>query len=365
VNHLNAILHTMIGRITPGALGFVENAHGFVLMSGLVVGMVYGKRLIRQGKAALDHAILGRMRLIWIWHAALVVLFVAATILWRPHVPAVLAGYAADPIGLPLAELLLVGASAHMGILPMYLWFMMAVPFVLRAFRAGDMVFMALGSVALWLFAQVGAGQLVAARLDAAFAPLGYDSGFGLYFNVFGWQILFFAGLAAGWLMVQGRASLDWLSGRVALSALALFMLLFLGDRLVNDGWLSPAISELIAPLVHRGNFALAHLVSIGVDTVLLVWLLTKGTAGVTAPLAWLVRSILTFTPLVRLGQHSLQVFAAHLVLIYLVESLASAGQIPTWAGPIIILASPLWLLAAAWLHEAMSKPRPQAQTAA
>ena len=363
INHLNAILQTSIGRLTPGALGFVENAHGFVLMSGLVVGLVYGKRLIRQGEAALNTAIRGRMRMIWTWHAALVLVFMAMTLL-LPGV-GVLSGYVADPVGLPLASLALVGASEHMGILPMYLWFMLAVPFVLKAFQRGDMVFVLLISFALWLFAQSGAGQGLAARADLVALGYRYESGFGLYFNVFGWQLLFVAGLAAGWQLAIGRLSLGWITGRVALLALLAFALLFGLDRLVNDNWLGASGQAFMAPLTHRGNFALIHLVSIAVDAVLVVWLLTRADRGRQLKLALLVRRMLSFPPLVLLGQHSLQVFAAHLPLIYLVHAAKDHGLIQGPMASGIILASPLWLYAAARLDAAWSARHKTAQVAA
>jgi hypothetical protein len=363
VNHLNAILHTNIGRLTPGALGFVENAHGFVLMSGLVVGLVYGKRLLRQGDAALDSAIWGRMRMIWTWHAALIVLFAAMALL-LPGV-GVLSGYVADPIGLPLASLGLVGASEHMGILPMYLWFMLAVPFVLRAFKNGDMTFVLIVSFTLWLFAQSGAGQAIAARADAAALTQGFDSGFGLYFNVFGWQLLFVAGMAAGWKMASGRLDLSWITGRVAFLALIAFGLLFGLDRLVNDGWLGAAGLDALAPLLHRGNFAVIHLVSIAVDTVLVIWLLTRADRGILLKLAIKLRRLLNFPPLVLLGQHSLQVFAAHLPMIYLVHAAKDHGLIEGPVASLIIIVSPLWLYAAARLDAAWSNRTKSAQAAA
>jgi len=367
VNHLNAILHTLIGRITPGALGFVENAHGFVLMSGLVVGLVYGKRLLREGTGALDDAILARMRMIWSWHVMLVLLFMAASLLFAAGAPSVLAGYVADPIGLPVASLLLVGASEHMGILPMYLWFMLVTPLVLRAFARGDLKLVIAVSVALWLFAQSGAGQELAARAEIWFDGRGYTTGFGLFFNVFGWQAVFFAGLAIGWRLANGKLSLTWLSDRVALIAAAAFVALFALDRLVNDGFLSADWQTTIAPFVHRGNFGLVHLISTGVDAILLTWLLTK---GVMSPVRIIRRAgaalsaVLTFPPLVRLGQHSLQVFAAHLPLVYLVRSLHEAGSLPAWSGSLIILASPFYLYGVAILHEAATRPR-RVQTAA
>ncbi|MEO8531647.1 MAG: OpgC domain-containing protein [Deltaproteobacteria bacterium] len=367
INHLNAILHTMIGRVTPGALGFVENAHGFVLMSGLVVGLVYGKRLLRQGAEALDDAILARMRTIWTWHVLLVLLFMASSIAFATAAPSVLVGYSADAIGLPLASLLLVSGSEHMGILPMYLWFMLVTPVVLRAFARGEMRFVIAVSAALWLFAQSGAGQELATRAEIWFAAHGYTSGFGLFFNVFGWQAVFFAGLAIGWLLAEGRLSLDWLTGRVAMVALVAFVALFALDRLVNDGFLNAEWQAKLAPFVHRGNFGLVHLVSTVVDAILLTWLIAKGG---NSPLYVIRRSqsaiqrLLNFPPLVRLGQHSLQIFAAHLPLVYLVRSLHEAGTLPTWSGSLIIVASPFYLYAIALLHEAAKRPR-RVQTAA
>src|SRR5690606_16531782 len=52
LNHLTFAGGYLLVKINHGELGFVQDAQGFVFLSGLLVGMVYANRMKKQGYAA-------------------------------------------------------------------------------------------------------------------------------------------------------------------------------------------------------------------------------------------------------------------------------------------------------------------------
>lgn len=47
VFHFNTVLDTVLGKVNHHNVGWVEDAQGFVFISGLVVGLVYGRKHLR------------------------------------------------------------------------------------------------------------------------------------------------------------------------------------------------------------------------------------------------------------------------------------------------------------------------------
>ena len=125
IAHANAYLDAPLGRVNHHYFGWVEDAQGFVFISGLVVALVYARRLLRKGEAAMREGIGARIRKIYTYHAALILVFLA----WALLLPLVgieaeiLAQQAEEPFLFTLASLFLVTGTLHMGILPMYIFF--------------------------------------------------------------------------------------------------------------------------------------------------------------------------------------------------------------------------------------------------
>jgi peptidoglycan/LPS O-acetylase OafA/YrhL len=66
---------------------------------------------------------------------------------------------------------------------------------------------------------------------------------------------------------------------------------------------------------------------------------------------ARLLQKALTIRPLVFLGQHSLHVFSAHIVIVYLLAAIFQDGPPNELVGTLIILLCVFGLYLAAWLH--------------
>ncbi|WP_102222705.1 OpgC domain-containing protein [Acidimangrovimonas sediminis] len=373
VAHVNVYLDTFIGKVNHHYIGWVEDAQGFVFISGFVIGLVYTKRLLRKGAQEMGGAVRTRMVHIWRYHAGLALLFLAAAlILPRLGVHAdILDQQAKDPILFTLMEMGLVTGTLHMGILPMYLIFMAATPFALRAFQKGNYLTVAVVSGLAWIFAQTGLPDWAEYPVQNALADMGHPINIGIYFNVFGWQVLYMAGLWLGYLMATDKLDLGFFRTKeaetifyVLLAGFALFA--FVSVVTWSKG-LGLGYSKFVWKTFDRGNLYPIYVFNFAVDLYLVVWLLNAGhdhanrvIRGAAATLNWVfTRRIFVF-----LGQHALQVFTTQVVVVYIL-SVWMQGQKPdTLEANLLFFACfpPLYL--AAWVHKRAKAPRPARVTA-
>lgn len=359
--HMNMEFDAVIGKLNHHFFGWVEDAQGFVFISGLVVGLVYGKRLLRKGEKECRTALHKRMRTIYSHQAGLIVIFLVAALI----IPGVmvqgnaLRPYAQDPVWFTLASLLLVSGSLHMGILPMYLWFMFLTPITLFALHKGRIGLVIFLIVVAWLAAQVGIVDIADAAAEALLANAGINIPVGLFFNLLGWQVLYFSGLIAGYLMAADRLDLSFLKNPQWLTAfwVGVGMVVVLGilDRVVGNNLLGREFSQWFMTMQNRRDFTSLYLLAFALDLFLVVWLMTAGAScgirileRVSAAMTW----VFTRPALVFLGQHSLHVFSAHILIVYIVNQLMFGRSVGPLAANLIVGLSPLPLYLVAWLHK-------------
>lgn len=373
VAHANVYLDTFAGKVNHHYVGWVEDAQGFVFISGFVIGLVYTKRLVRKGADAMSGAVKARIFHIWRYHAALAILFLAAAVI-LPQVGIkadVLGQQAANPILFTLMELGLLTGTLHMGILPMYMIFMAVTPFVLKTFEKGNYLTVALLSGLAWVLAQTGLPDFAELPAETALKAAGHPVNIGIYFNVFGWQVLYMAGLLLGYLMATGKLDLGFFRRReaetlfwIALAAFAGFAVL---DVMVYTKGFGLAFSKYVWGSFDRGNLHPVYVANFAVDLYLAAWLLNAGHAhanravrGVSDAVRW----IFTRPAFVFLGQHALQVFTTQILVIYALSIWMEGHKPGALEANITLLAClpPLYL--AAWVHK-RAKSRPAAQTAA
>jgi hypothetical protein len=164
-----------------------SGAEGFVLLSGVVLGIVDRARE-QAGEWSASRRILRRAGQIYLVHCALTLsLFVAHEAIGQPpFVPSV-----AALGGWPATLVAIANLSAQprfMDTLPLYVLLLAAAPVVLAAARRGGSWVALAGSITLWLIAQGSPGFLVLS--DPLF---GSDA-----FRLPAWQLLFVVGLLAG-----------------------------------------------------------------------------------------------------------------------------------------------------------------------
>jgi hypothetical protein len=362
VAHFNGILRTEIGKINHLHFGWVEDAQGFVFISGMIVALVYGGRFLKSGDpAALRRQIWARIRTIYAHQTTLILILLAAALTLGAGAPRYFAPYQEAPALFTATSLMLVSASAHMGILPMYIFFLMVTPWVLRMLAGGQAAVVAGLMVLSWLFAQTGVVELVMGWIEVAGATRGWALNLGIYFNVFAWQLLFFSGLCIGWRMAKGDFAMEFLREEqyrnlflilaVTVVALGIF------DRAVEWDLLGAAFSDGFEARTDRGWLSFVYPLAFLVDLYVVFWLVNAGPSDRWLAIRIAARALLavfTSRPLVMLGQHSLHVFSYHLLLFYALAVVVpiiepSAGE---RVAILIAAVASLWLAARghAWL---------------
>jgi hypothetical protein len=192
-------------------LRFVSGAEGFVFLAGLVLGMVYRRKLDAAPASDSYRAILKRAGLLWTVHCALTLVAVVLN--------PILFHYADIPDVRQISPLRTLWLTAtlqlqpgHMlNILPLYVFLLCAAPLCFELMRREKTAWLLAGSLALFAYCQFepGAGRWV--------HPI---SG-GDAFPVFAWQALFIPGMAIGYhnslirstLLAHHRAKLMWTLG--------------------------------------------------------------------------------------------------------------------------------------------------------
>lgn len=363
VVHFNDVTRSILGRINHHALGFVEDAQGFVFISGLMVGLVYGRKFLRSPTLAEGCGpILARVRTIYAHQAGLIVMLLVAALLLGARAAGDLEPYQAAPQTFTISSLLLVSTSTHMGILPMYIFFMLITPFAFWMLRR-DLVapYVAIMLLA-WLAAQTSLAGYLMHQLQLMLIASEIPARFGIYFSLLGWQVLFFSGLFFGFRMAQGRLDLSFLRGAqyrvtffivlAAIAGLAVY------DTIITWDLLGQSHSDNFQARSPRSVLAFVYPIAFALDLFAVVWLLQ---AGRFDPARWIRRTaaalewVFTRRFLVVLGQHSLHVFSFHIIVYYLLATALKDVELtsPARAGVLIAASASLYLAAYghAWLQ--------------
>lgn len=303
------------------------------------------------------------MKSVYAIHA---LLLLAISLALRPGLPPAMQDHWGQDPGLFTGlGLLLVSGPYYIDILPMYLVFMAFTPLALAQLAHGRLLAVAAVSVGCWALAQTG---LPTALLGGIAHLLGSEAKgitLGIFFDRMGWQILYFAGLAIGLQMARGGLDLAWMrrpaGRRLFFGALALTCG-FAALRLSSLAGLIPAQGEaLLEWLFERSTLSPLRVLNFASDLYLVAWLLTVGSTDRARPLGAIARGLsrlVHWRPLVFLGQHSLQVYAWHVLMVYVMVWLFApvARYWPGWLQDGVVLAgvASLWVPAA--LHDRLQR---------
>lgn len=316
-------------------LAFVEDAQGFVFLSGLLIGMVYARKMQRGGFRQGAAAIWRRARELYLYAIGIIalILTIAAFVpqaaeAWRDR----MGDLAWSAPALLVSALALVFQPTYMDILPQYIVYMLAAPPLIWLCLAGRWRFVLIGSGLLWLSAQFGVHRVLTIPLDAWLAQA-TGAGIRAFFNLFAWQLIFIPAMVFG--VLTATAQVDW--SRVfrpentLLPWTALLLCLFFAPfriALTLDA-MPAAIFESFHPFENRADFGLVYLLNFAAAASGLAWLLIAGPQhrsswirNAAAALGWLFG--LGFLRL--LGRHSLYVYVWHVVIVYVVGVFAYQG---------------------------------------
>ena len=321
--------------------GYVSAAEGFVFLSGFLVGAVYTRLAREEGFATMRRRVWRRAGVIYAAHAAvlLFLLFVVLPIAVArgAHPITDLASFdLAHPVFALAAGLALVYNPPLLDILPMYVVFMLAAPFMIESGERHGWRAIGVASALLWLGAQVGLGRDVYAMVTAHWPEVVPYRETGA-FSYFAWQAVWTAGIWAGSRSLDGNP-LPRLASRRAIGIAAVVALAFFAWRhLAGQVPSSPPIVDLLLDKWHLGALRM-------VDFAALVTLVL----AVRPAIARIAESSMV----ARMGRVSLTVFAAHaaicLVVLAFVADPAPAHL--SWRDTALLLATLAALYGVAWI---------------
>ena len=328
VTHLFGGRYALV-KVNHAELGFVQDAQGFVFLSGLLVGALYGRRMDRQGFAGPARQIWWRSFELYLWTIGLMVLMLVlrgvlpgAEIVWKEWLGLLPTG--APPVMAAATTLLY--QPTFFDILPQYILYMAAAPPLLWLCVTGRAMTVLVGSVIPWFTMQLGMHLALADGVNALLSSWYPGLTLRAAFNPFAWQILFFCAMALGALWTQGKVDVGRIldprqpgPAIVAAIVVAIFALWRFGFTFE----LVPRVMALRFWIFeNRTEFSLVFLVNFVALGYLIAWVLVAGReAGSKAVrTASAILNGLFMLPFLRLlGRHSLHVYAWHVLLVYLV----------------------------------------------
>jgi len=302
--------------------GFVSAAEGFVCLSAYLAGRVYLRRYEKAGFAAMRGALVARAVKVYRVHLGLflfgigVALALAAQ-LGQDAVTGLFSYYIGQPLTAFFGAIALVYQAPLLDILPMYVLFLLATPWVLAAAHRHGWAFMLMLSLSLWLAAQFGLRQ---AAYDAVASLSGLRipvDAIGL-FNPLAWQFLWMIGL---WLGTRGPLAEtrarepQWLWPAALAAGLAMLLFRHATGQVPfgPDNWVNA--------LFDKWNLGPVRMLN-----VLVLAAIIQGYARGVA-------DRLPLSTLAQLGQASLWVFTAHIVICFAVLTLfGTASPERPWA---------------------------------
>ncbi|WP_394646378.1 OpgC family protein [uncultured Sphingomonas sp.] len=361
INHLVFQDGYWMSHVNHNKLAFVEDAQGFVFLSGLMIGLVYGRKMLKLGYVAGRRQVWRRAFQLYRWAMGIVVaVLVARAVLpgapqawgnWLGHT-----ALTGDPLRLAAIATFLFQPTV-MDILPQYVLYMLVAPPLLRWCLDGHVVPVATASLILWIAAQLSLQRVVTDPLGALVTTAD-GQGIRASFNLLAWQLVFFSGMIAGALTASGRV--DWhrlfRADHAAPAKIALAVCLFFAPlRLFSAyGMLPQWLIDRIDTLGIRGDFGPIYLINFAAASIGLTWLLIAGPAhprrAVQRAAAW-ARGLFSLSYLRLLGRHSLHVYVWHVAIVYAVFYVDQRhGPFTQWLKTLVALAGIVLLsLPALW----------------
>jgi len=317
--------------VTGGNRFFVSAAEAFVLISGVVLGIVYRGVVEKRGIAA---ALMKALQRAWLLYVA--TLLLTLSFAWLSHAlrlpwaPALGEG---GPLGFVLNVATLHRTVFLVDILLMYtLLLLIAAPVVLLLSQ-GRTISVLAASWAVWAVWQFAPGSA-----SIVWAIEGND-----VFNVSPWQVVFVTGIVLGWHREAVHAWLRRLPSTLAAATLGAFCVAVLGLYVAQltrlEALEGNALLQTLAfdkpDLVVGRLVVLAALAAVSYALVTWLWVPIRNAS------AWL---------LLPLGQHALTAYAVHIYLVAVIAWLARS--LPEGAPDRAVVATVLQLIGvgAVWL---------------
>ena len=284
----------IIRKFTDGFIGWVSAAEGFVFISGLTAGLVYTCKLSSGKTDSAFFSAFKRSRVLYKYHMALFLILLIILVtsdfhkdFWMKHYEIL---YKQSALSV-LSFSALIYQPRYFDILPMYAIYLMFVPFVIQYFLKGNY----LRVMALSILAYLAGTFNLLSPLFSFFQPVNEA-----YFNVFSWQLVFFSGLLAGFLMYKEKIEVVRNTTLLYVAVLIAGLLFF--SKLL---YLEPA-KGFFDWWAHKGDLRPLRLLNAVCIIFIVSFSITK------------YKQFFTWRPICFLGKYSLEVYSVHILLIIL-----------------------------------------------
>ena len=201
VNHSPSSLR----RFTDQPIGFFTTAEAFVFVSAFLAGMLFRKRIEKNGFNAARSSTIHRAGRIYCAHLlTLAFAFVVGSFLlsYFPGLRTLFEQYLKNPPAAIGASMLLVFQPPLLDVLPMYILFSFLTPLVFWAAGRWGWKTVIFSSLAIWLISQLRVRDLlVTAAKDLSYVNPGP-------FDVLAWQFLWVGGLFCGQRLYEKKRAL-------------------------------------------------------------------------------------------------------------------------------------------------------------
>ncbi|MCF8481482.1 MAG: OpgC domain-containing protein [Rhodospirillum sp.] len=356
VTHFQYMDGSIIGHMTHGSLGYVQDAQGFVFLSGLIVGLHHARGYLTGRARRTDGKLLARAWLLYRYSLGLLAFLFLLPLLFPPLQGGwerFYADFFQDPTLIGATALTLLYQPTYMDILPQYMLYLVISPLLLRLVLNGRAAWVIGGSLLVWLPTQLGVHVPAIAGLESLgqnlFGPT-FITRAG--FNPLGWQLLYVSGLVIGATLAKDPDRLwSWFpaGGGAALVAAGVLLAYFLVMRLGQTLSLLPLdIVHSFQVLDNRTTLSIVYPINFAALAYAMTWTLLWGGQSPRRPVRALERSLRwIFThPFPRLlGRHSLGVYTFHLVLVFTMYALETAVGPFSELGKTLITLSGITLL--------------------
>ncbi|HEX4231021.1 MAG TPA: OpgC domain-containing protein [Bryobacteraceae bacterium] len=319
--------------------GFVSAAEGFIFLAGFMIGQLEQRIEEKAGRRATIRDVSRRTLRIYLYHGALLVFaftIVAAVGIsfQRLAFQNLLNYYLQKPSEAVVAAALLEYRPSLLDILPMYIVFMIFTPLARAIARRWSWKPVIAISFAVWVAAQFGIRHWLYQQGNFFGLPVPENATGS--FNLYGWQLLWMAGLALGSTTPLRSASIRfprWLIVTSCTLAIAFFVL----RHSPADQWMN---ADLYGRLVDKWQLGPVRIVNFSALAIVLVRF--GGVLARSRPLL----------PFASLGQASLEVFCVHVVFCLAGIALSPDADpvLPAWQQICLLILTMSALFATAYI---------------
>ena len=338
VNHSPSSLR----RFTDQPIGFFTTAEAFVFVSAFLAGLLFRKRIDKNGFDAARSSTIHRAGRIYCAHLlTLAFAFLVGSFLlsYLPGLRTLFEQYLRNPPAAIGASMLLAFQPLLLDVLPMYILFSFLTPLVFWSAGKWGWKTVIFGSLFIWLIAQFRVRDLlVTATKDLSYINPGP-------FDVLAWQFLWVSGLFCGQRLCEKQAALPL--PKPLPPILILLALAFFAWRLLTVSTVPlPTNQAWLLDKWHLGPLRLLNFLATG-------WVLSKA-------LGHLKRWETVLQPFSLIGRNMLPVFSSQIGLsMLLIGIISSSESVEPFSSVLVIGQLITAFLLALFFEWAKQKKRP------